>query len=507
MNHSATNAWGDPRGPVAIAAFALVLLAFALLANGLRPLWGPDEGRYVTGALEMLRRHDFVGIWLNDITPHFTKPPLTYWAIAAAIAAFGHSEFVVRLPNALALVATALLLLSAGRRLTPRLPALPAVLYVTTALPFIGAHVVTTDTLGTLFTTLAGVSFLYLQAGIAPRRAAVALWTGLGLAFLTKGPPMLLALPVFIGWLAFRRDWGAMRALWVSPGLPLFLILGFGWFLLADRRFPGLLDYLVGAEVEDRVASDKFARNSAWYDAILIYLPTVMVGTLPWLPAWLLLRRRSPVAPALAEPVDRLLLLWIGLPLVVLLLARSRLPLYLLPFAAPFALWIARRLEAVAASMPRARLVSALGAAAVLLVAVKVGVAQLSPADRDGRAMAEQIARLEPRPIDDIVFVDERARWELRFYLGAQQHQAWARRIPYEPAYRLAPSLAELLALHAGTGRRVFVVHPSSVEIFEQAVARAGLCPEALGTTDDNVVYRAGPGGSGPCAPEASHDG
>jgi hypothetical protein len=121
--------------------------------------------------------------------------------------------------------------------------------------------------------------------------------------------------------------------------------------------------------------------------------------------------------------------------------------------------------------------------------------------------MAEQIARLEPGPIDDIVFVDERARWELRFYLGAQQHQAWARRTPYEPAYRLAPTLAELLAAHAGTGRRVFVVHPRSAAIFERAVAKAGLCPQALGPVDDNVLYRAGRGGTGPCAPQAAHGG
>lgn len=494
--------WMDVRGTAAVSAFALALLAYVLLANGLRPLWGPDEGRYVTGALEMLRRHDFIGIWLNDDTPHFTKPPMTYWAIAAAISAFGLSEFVVRLPSALALVATTLLLLPAGRLLTPRLPALPALLYATTWLPFIAGHVVTTDSLAALFATLAGVSFLHLQAGVAPRRAAAALWIGFGLAFLTKGPPTLLALPVFVGWLAWRRDTAAMRTLWLSPGLPLFVLIGLGWYLVAERRFPGLLHYLLGAEVEDRMASGKFARNSAWYDAVLIYVPTVLVGAMPWLPAWLWLRRRRPVAPALAEPVDRLLLLWIALPFAVLLLARSRLPLYVLPLAAPFAMWTARRLEPMAASMARGRQLAVFGAAALVLVAAKIGLAQFSPADRDGRSDARQIAQLEPRPIDDIVFVDERARWELRFYLGAQLHQAWARRTPYEPAYKVAPTLEDLLARHATAGLRVFVVHPKSVLEFERSVRAAGLCPEALGPAAGNIVYRAGPGA---CAGAEAH--
>ncbi len=502
MVHSGSRQWREFRGLAAVAGLAAVLLAYVLLANGLRPLWAPDEGRYVTGALEMLKRHDYVGIWLNDQTPHFAKPPLTYWTIAAAVAAFGLSEFVVRLPNAIAFAATCLLLLPAGRLLTPRLPVLPAVLYATTWLPFLGAHFVTTDTLAALFTTLAGVSYLHLLAGVAPRRAAMALWAALGFAFLTKGPPTLLALPVFVGWLAYRRERAAMRTLWTSPGLLLFVFLGFGWYLLADSRYPGLLDYLLGAEVGERLASDKFARNSAWYAGVAIYLPTVVVGTLPWLPAsWWRRGRRAP-----AQPIDRLLLLWMAFPFAVLLLARSRLPLYLLPLCAPYALWVARRLEPVASTLPRARLLAALGAAALVLVFAKFGLAQLSPADRDGRATAAQIERLRPGPIDDIVYVDERARWELRVYVGAQLHQAWARRTPYEPAYRPAPTLEELLVAPGDAGRRLFVVHPRSTAEFGQALAAAGLCPQALGRVDGNVVYRSRPASPGPCAGQP-HDG
>jgi 4-amino-4-deoxy-L-arabinose transferase len=430
---------------------------------------------------------------------------MTYWAIAAAISTFGLSEFTVRLPSALAFVATSLLLLPAGRLLTPRMAALPAILYATMWLPFIGGQVVTTDSLATLFATLAGVSFLFLQAGIAPRWAAILLWLGFGLAFLTKGPPTLIALPVFVGWLAWRRDGAAMRTLWLSPGLLLFIVVGLGWYLIAESRFPGLLHYLLGAEFEERLVSAKFARNSEWYDAVLIYVPTAVIGAMPWLPAWLLLRKRKLAAPEKAEPIDRLLLVWIAIPFVVLLLARSRLPLYLLPLAAPFALWISRRLEPVAVSLPRARLLSTLGVAALVLVAAKFGFSQFSPADRDGRADAQQIVQLEPRPIDDIVFVDERARWQLRFYLGAQQHQIWLRRTPYEPVYRPGPTLTEILSRHADAGLRLFVVHPLSVAEFEREVAGAGLRPEALGRMDGNVVYRAVSCGPVTCLGQAAH--
>jgi 4-amino-4-deoxy-L-arabinose transferase-like glycosyltransferase len=230
-----------------------LLLLLALLFNGSRGLWAPDEGRYVVGAMEMLRRGDFVGIFLNDDTAHFTKPPLTYWSIAAAMAAFGQSEFAARLPNALAFVATALLLLPAGRLLTPAAPG-PAdgrVRHYGAAIP--GCRLHHDRHVTALFTTFAGVAFLHLQAGIAQRRAALALWIGFGFAFLAKGPPTLLALPVFIGWLIVRREREALRKLLLSPGLLLFALIGFGWFLLAEHRFPGLLRYLLGAEVAGRV--------------------------------------------------------------------------------------------------------------------------------------------------------------------------------------------------------------------------------------------------------------
>jgi 4-amino-4-deoxy-L-arabinose transferase-like glycosyltransferase len=494
--------WARCGGP----GFLLLLFAAALLFNGTRALWAPDEGRYVVGALEMLRRHDFVGIFLNDDTNHFAKPPLTYWALAAALKAFGQSEFVARLPNALAFVAAAALLLPAGRLLAPRVPALPMLLYATMGLPFLGAGFVTTDTIGALFTTLAGVSFLFFEAGIAPRRAAIAMWIGFGLAFLTKGPPMLLALPVFVGWLAWRQNWTGLRAMFLSAGVPLFAVIGFGWYLLAAQRFPGLLQYFVGVEVERRLVSPEFQRNSSWWGGFFVYLPTLLIGGLPWLPAWLALARRRDLRPPLEKPVDRLLLAWIGLPLVVFLLASSRLPLYVLPLYAPLALWLARRMEPAVAALRPERAGMALVACLALLVAVKFGMAQLSPAGHDGRAAAQFVAKLAPGRIDDIVYVDDHARWELRFYLGTQVREAWARRTPYEPDYQPYRRLGKLLEA-ASPPARLYVVNPRSTGIFGDTLRAHSLCADELGRDAVSVVYRAGVQKPGGCEPDSAAHG
>ena len=140
---------------VAVAALCVVAFAF----QGSRGLWHPDEGRYVNIAIQVLRTGDWMRPRLADDFLHFSKPPLTYWAIAASVWVFGRTEWAVRLPYAVAFVLTTLLVYGFGRRLVPRAPWLPALVYATSALPYAAANIVTTDALLTLWETLAVFGF------------------------------------------------------------------------------------------------------------------------------------------------------------------------------------------------------------------------------------------------------------------------------------------------------------------------------------------------------------
>jgi hypothetical protein len=177
---------------------ALTFYAFAL--QGARGLWEPDEGRYTAVALEMERLGDYVVPHLHHEVKHVTKPPLTYWLIAGSLAAFGHSEWAARLPNSLAFLTTILLIARAGRRLAPDAALLAPLIYATSLLPFTAANIVTTDTLLTLWETLAVLGFVELWWGPEERRGfyRIVTWLGFGLAFLTKGPPGLLPLAVIV---------------------------------------------------------------------------------------------------------------------------------------------------------------------------------------------------------------------------------------------------------------------------------------------------------------------
>ncbi|PKM14670.1 MAG: hypothetical protein CVV12_12650 [Gammaproteobacteria bacterium HGW-Gammaproteobacteria-2] len=102
---------------IRILILALIVLAYALAFQGSRGLFTTDEGRYSAVALNMLERSDFITPQLSHDVAHYTKPPLTYWAIAASVALFGANEWAVRLPNALAFALTVWLCFAIGKRL------------------------------------------------------------------------------------------------------------------------------------------------------------------------------------------------------------------------------------------------------------------------------------------------------------------------------------------------------------------------------------------------------
>ena len=68
----------------------LCVMAFAF--QGTRGLWDPDEGRYSSGGIHMEQSGDWLIPTVDGETPHLTKPPMTYWALAASFVLLGHNE-------------------------------------------------------------------------------------------------------------------------------------------------------------------------------------------------------------------------------------------------------------------------------------------------------------------------------------------------------------------------------------------------------------------------------
>lgn len=336
----------------------LLALVCAVGFQGSRGLFESTEGRYSLCALEMVRS----GNWLEPTLagqPHWTKPPLGYWGIAAGLATLGPNEWGARISNSLVLLLTAAALgFLAATFWDRRTGLLAALVYSTSVFPVLCANTVNTDTMLCLWEVLAVLCFVrWYKAGAAGQQGSSRLWVlgmwgAFGLAFFTKGPPGLLPLPVLLIWWWRQERATRPRGLFWVPGLLLFAAVAFSWFLLMILRHPGLLGYLVGDEVINRVASDKFHRNPEWYKPFTMYLPALLLGGGPW--TWWLGRwaweqkawRAARVGELWrAHGWGLLMALWLGLPLVVFSLSRSRLPNYVLPLFAPVALLIAWRLR------------------------------------------------------------------------------------------------------------------------------------------------------------------
>lgn len=402
---------------------ALLAMTLALLFLGQRGIWDPDEGRYTNVALHMLDSGDWITPRRSLEVGHWTKPPLTYWAIAASAAVFGRNPWAARLPAALAYLLCVWLAWRIARRLAPGSEQQAALVYATMLLPIGAAQLITTDYVLAACETLAMWGFVEARfGGRHPRAWLTLMWAGFGLAFLTKGPPGLLPLLAVLA--SDLATPGRVRPRAVPwQGLLLFALIALPWYALVVARTPGLLGYFLGSEVVDRFASNDFARNGQWYGWIMIYLPTLLVGSLPWTPALLHWGRGMParIAAWRSAEVRRgdapglLLAAWLLLPLLVFCIARSRLPLYILPLFVPLAVLVARQRLQENRPPPRWRwlLLWALFALALQLAAARWKT------HKDAAAWADAIRARTPGAVTQVDFVDDMARYGLHLQLGA----------------------------------------------------------------------------------------
>lgn len=436
----------------------VLLLAFAF--QGTRGLWEPDEGFYANAALGMIDSGDYLVPRLNG-APFLDKPPLIYWLQAAGVRLLGRTEWGLRLGHALLFAASALLVGATARRASPPTSAIDAsLLYATLPLAFIAANVLTPDTPLAFGLALALYGLARLETRSAHESSRLG-WmvTGLGfaVALLAKGPA---ALPFAAAALVHRALGGRLLATvsdrWAWAGVGLALAPAVAWYGAIVLRLPGAGDYLLDQQVIGRLVSTHLERNAGWTGALRVYLPTLLVGLAPWaLYSARRLRRSLPQAwqerhaGTPSRRVELLLALWTLLPLAAFFAASSRLPLYLLPLAAPVA--VLAHL-ALAADSPVLRdrsraLTRSLVVAALALLAVKAGASYLDDY-RDSRGMAKELAAILPPSIHRVISIDVNRNGLALYREGGLE---WVTKDPtpypfYSPLETFAEEIAEIAA-------------------------------------------------------------
>ncbi len=354
-------------GPLA----AWLALAFAWFAPlGHRALVNPDEGRYASIALEMLRDGDWITPHLNGFL-YFEKPPLGYWMSAAAMRVLGVGEFAARLWPAASGFATLVVVGVASRVLWGRRAgAFAAAVAAGSAWIVANAHFLSLDMGLTFFLTLALCALLLAQrdeASPRERRAAMYVaWAAMAGATLTKGLVGVVlpaaALLLYVGWM---RDARVLRRLHATAGLAIYLAIAAPWFVVVGLRNPGFAQFFFVHEHLQRFLTPQAHRpGPAWY-----FVPILLVGFLPWttmLPA--LVRRGLRLDAARAFQPHRFALVYAAFVLVFFSASHSKLPSYILPMFPALALLAGAWLGQADARRLRVHLVAPAAAGLALVV-------------------------------------------------------------------------------------------------------------------------------------------
>ena len=437
-------------GTLAAVLLIAALLTLRLFAMAWLPLMDSTEARYAEIGRKMLELGDWITPWHDYGVPFWAKPPLSFWLTAASMKVFGVNELAARLPHFLCMlfVAAACGRLAASRRDTPPLATLG--LLCGAALSLVSAGAVMTDEALVVGTTLALCGLWQALHGPRHRDGAILLFAGLAIGLLAKGPLVLAlaGLPT-AAWAVWT---GQVRRLlrdvpWIA-GLVVTTAAAGWWYLAAELKTPGFIDYFIVGEHWHRFltpgwSGDRYGFAHA-FPAGTIWL-FALVSTLPW-PLVLLAaasapraaRPEIPGADADTRSWQFYLVCWSLAPLVFFTAARNIILPYALPALPPMALlashWLGRRVgtERMHAWIAVGLVLSTAGALGLLIHAERAGTFGSNSA----KAVVSAWEAQRHQNAEPLVFVTERLHSAAFYSAGRAEFVTSAA----EALTRLAPN-------------------------------------------------------------------
>lgn len=258
-----------------VTAASCFLLFFKL---GEKTLLTSDESIYAVAAQEMLESGDLlVTTFLGEPDHYNCKPPLGVMTIAVSMAVFGQNEFAVRLPSALAALATIFLLYwFAQRFVKQRWAGYLAMLVLATSPGYVGYHISRngdTDALLILFSTAYIFSFYgYLKSkeNRSKHKFLIAGTLALALAFLTKGLAAFVPLPALLIYSLYAGKFVELLKSWkVWASLLTVFGIAAGYIFLREAYDPGYITALTQSEWGQRFTETYGGHQQPFYFYIL----------------------------------------------------------------------------------------------------------------------------------------------------------------------------------------------------------------------------------------------
>jgi 4-amino-4-deoxy-L-arabinose transferase-like glycosyltransferase len=237
----------------------LLIIVFPIFSQlDTLPIQEWDEARLAYNALEMYQSNGNPLVVTFDGQPEMwsTKPPLMIWLQVISMKIIGVSELALRLPSALAALASCLLLywFFARKFNKPLLGILVATLLVTCG-GYIRLHGTRTgdyDSLLTFFVTGYSI-FYFLYFEEKKNKFLYLLFIFMALGVLTKSVSAVLFLPAMFFYLFINKK---HFRIFLTPhlyiGIAVFITVAIGYYLLREHYNPGYIDAVMENELLGR---------------------------------------------------------------------------------------------------------------------------------------------------------------------------------------------------------------------------------------------------------------
>jgi 4-amino-4-deoxy-L-arabinose transferase-like glycosyltransferase len=266
---------------VLFLAFLAWFPLFSFLDHPVIRIW--DESRVAINAIEMAESANLMVTTYDNVPEDWnTKPPLLIWLQALFISMVGVNELAIRLPGALAALATCtLLFLVLYRSLNNIIPAFAAVIILISSPGYVSFHGTRSgdyDSLLTLFTTLYCLS-IYLYSQSCRSRHIIWFFIFLTLAVMTKGIAGMLILPgIFIFLLTDKKIGEFVRSRQTLIGAGFFIMTVGFYYLMREHFQPGYLKAVWWNEISGRYTDNVEGHAEPWN----YYLKNLVEERYPW---------------------------------------------------------------------------------------------------------------------------------------------------------------------------------------------------------------------------------
>ncbi|MGB7580858.1 MAG: glycosyltransferase family 39 protein [Sedimentisphaerales bacterium] len=312
--------------------------ALYLLIAGSSTLWDRDEPRYARVTAEMVESGNYLVPTFNGEV-WFDKPILLYWLMSVPVRLLGPSEIACRFTGVMGTAVTLLLTFFIGKKLYDAKAGLwaEAILGTTLLMLFVGSSALV-DGIALPFIVGAMAIFIGRLGEKIQAFDAGVMGVLIGLGMLAKGPLGLLPVFVIIVAIWFGREniGGFIRNfLWVCLAVAIAAGIFLLWAVPANRATDGeLYRVFFGKHIVGRALSPMEGHGGNFL-LYLPYYPAIMVaGFFPWV-IFLPGAFSASLGKRIGNTGTRnILLSWIIVTVVLMTIAATKLPHYIL-FAWP----------------------------------------------------------------------------------------------------------------------------------------------------------------------------